>query len=131
MGWGGNALAVLARSRTCGIITAMQSPSGELAMGAIAVPQEAVSEFCRRNHIRRLSLFGPVLRADFRPDSDVDVLAEFAPDATVGLFELHRMEQELSRLFGARKVDLNTPMGLSQYFRDEVLEEAEVQYVEA
>lgn len=93
----------------------------------IEVPREALAEFCRRNQIRRLSLFGSVLREDFGPDSDVDVLVEFEPEARVGFFALVRMEIELSELLG-RKVDLNTPGFLSKYFRDQVLEEAEVQY---
>lgn len=93
----------------------------------IQVPREALAEFCRRNQIRRLSLFGSVLREDFGPDSDVDVLVEFEPEARVGFFALMRMEMELSELFG-HKVDLNTPGFLSRYFRDQVLEEAEVQY---
>lgn len=93
----------------------------------IRVPKEELAEFCRRNQIRRLSLFGSVLREDFGPDSDVDVLVEFEPEARVGLFALARMEMELSELLGHR-VDLNTPGFLSRYFRDQVLEEAEVQY---
>lgn len=93
----------------------------------IRVPREELAEFCRRNQIRRLSLFGSVLREDFGPDSDVDVLVEFEPEAKVGFFALVRMELELSELLG-HKVDLNTPGFLSRYFRDQVLEEAEVQY---
>lgn len=94
---------------------------------SIQVPREALADFCRRNHIRRLSLFGSVLREDFGPDSDIDVLVEFEPGARVGFFALMQMEMELSELFG-RKVDLNTPGFLSNYFRDQVLAEAEVQY---
>lgn len=93
----------------------------------IRVPKKELAEFCRRNQIRRLSLFGSVLREDFGPDSDVDVLVEFEPEARVGLFALARMEMELSELLDHR-VDLNTPGFLSRYFRDQVLEEAEVQY---
>ena len=93
----------------------------------IDIPKEQIAEFCRRNHIRRLALFGSVLREDFTADSDVDVLVEFEPDARVGLLGLARMEIELSELLG-RKVDLNTPGFLSPYFRDEVLAEAEAQY---
>ncbi|OHB67918.1 MAG: nucleotidyltransferase [Planctomycetes bacterium RBG_13_62_9] len=93
----------------------------------IDIPKGRIAEFCRRNRIRRLALFGSVLRDDFRPESDVDVLVEFEPDARVGLMGLTRMEIELSELLG-RKVDLNTPGFLSDYFRDEVLAEAEVQY---
>jgi len=95
----------------------------------ITVPQEEIAEFCRRHGIRRLSLFGSVLRDDFGPDSDVDVLVEFNPGATPGLFGLAGMEIELSEMLG-RKVDLNTAGFLSKYFRDEVIAEAEVQYAE-
>ena len=93
----------------------------------IDVPKERIAEFCRRSHIRRLALFGSVLRDDFGPDSDVDVLVEFEPGTRVGLLRLAGMEMELGALLG-RKVDLNTPGFLSRYFRDEVLAEAEVQY---
>ena len=93
----------------------------------IDIPKEQIAEFCRCNHIRRLGLFGSVLRDDFTPESDVDVLVEFEPDARVGLLGLARMEIELGDLLG-RKVDLNTPGFLSDYFRDEVLAEAEMQY---
>ncbi len=96
----------------------------------IDIPDAEIAEFCRRNHIRRLALFGSVLRDDFGPDSDVDVLVEFEPEALVGLFELFDMEQELSRILG-RQVDMNTPNSLSKYFRDQVLQEAEEQYVQA
>ena len=78
-------------------------------------------------HIRRLSLFGSILRDDFRPDSDVDVLVEFEPDHVPGFFGLFDLQEELSALFG-RRVDLRTPEDLSRYFRDEVLARAEVQY---
>ena len=97
----------------------------------IPIPQEAIAEFCRRNRIRRLAFFGSVLRDDFGPHSDVDVLVEFDPGAVVGLFEIYDMEQELSALVGGRPVQISTPKWLSKYFRDEVLSEAEVAYVEA
>jgi predicted nucleotidyltransferase len=87
-----------------------------------------IAEFCRRHRIHRLSLFGSIVRDDFRPDSDIDVLVEFEPEATVGLIRFAGIERELSDLVG-RKVDLNTPNMLSPYFRDEVLAEAEVRYV--
>jgi predicted nucleotidyltransferase len=92
----------------------------------IDVPIAAIAAFCRRNHIRRLALFGSVLRDDFGPDSDVDILVEFEPGTRVGL-RFFGMEQELSDLLG-RKVDLNTPGFLSEYYRDEVLAEAEALY---
>lgn len=93
----------------------------------IHIQQQALEAFCRRHHIRKLSLFGSVLRNDFRADSDVDVLVEFERGYPVGLIKLAGIEQELSKLLG-RKVDLNTPGFLSAYFRDEVLAEAKVQY---
>ncbi|MDW7759568.1 MAG: nucleotidyltransferase family protein [Acidobacteriota bacterium] len=89
-----------------------------------------IAAFCRRNHIRRLSMYGSALRADFRPDSDIDLLVEFDPDRIPGLFGISRMERELSALFGGRKVDLRTPEDLSRYFRRQVLDEAEVQYAQ-
>ena len=92
----------------------------------IAIPQEVIADFCRRHHIRRLALFGSVLRDDFRPDSDVDVLVEFQQGHTPGL-DFFSMQDELSELMG-RKVDLNTPGFLSAYFKDRVLAEAEVLY---
>jgi predicted nucleotidyltransferase len=95
----------------------------------ITIDKEVVAAFCQRNRIRKLSLFGSVLRDDFGQDSDVDLLVEFEPEAKVGLFGLTRMEIELSELLG-RKVDLNTPGFLSKYFRDQVLAEAEVIYAE-
>jgi predicted nucleotidyltransferase len=87
------------------------------------VPREAVAGFCRKHHIRRLALFGSVLRDDFRPDSDVDVLVEFEPSNVPGYFAFFEMEQELGGIVG-RKVDLNTPGSLSKYFRARVLAEA-------
>jgi predicted nucleotidyltransferase len=90
----------------------------------ISLDQSKIAEFCRKRHIRRLSLFGSVLREDFRPDSDVDVLVEFEPGHVPGL-DLFTMEMELSEILG-REVDLNTPGFLSPYFRNEVLAEAEV-----
>jgi len=95
----------------------------------VQIDPQRIQDFCRRNHIRKLALFGSVLRDDFSPDSDVDVLVEFEPGHVPGLAFL-AMEQELSALVG-RKVDLNTRGFLSPYFRDRVLSEAEVQYGEA
>lgn len=95
----------------------------------IEVPQKKISEFCKRNHIRKLSLFGSVLRVDFRENSDVDVLIEFESGHGTGFFGLARMERELSLIL-RRKVDLRTPQELSRYFREEVLSLAEIQYAE-
>ncbi len=97
-------------------------------MTRIGIDKAEIARFCRKHHIRKLAFFGSVLRDDFRPDSDVDVLVEFEPDAPVGLIRFAGIERELSELLG-RKVDLNTAGFLSRYFRDEVLKEAEVQYV--
>ncbi len=93
----------------------------------VKIPKDTITEFCRRHHIRKLALFGSVLRDDYVPDSDLDVLVEFDPGHVPGL-AFFAMEQELSRLLG-RKVDLNTPQFLSPWIRGEALAEAEVQYV--
>jgi len=95
----------------------------------LTIDRQAVAAFCRRHHVRRLALFGSVLRDDFTPESDVDVLVEFEPGFVPGL-RFFSMEEELSTILG-RKVDLNTPGFLSRYFRDRVLAEAETQYVAA
>ena len=96
----------------------------------IDIPQEKIAEFCRRHYIRRLALFGSALRDNFTPDSDVDVLVEFEPGTRVGMIGLAGIELELSSILG-RKVDMNTPGFISKYFRNQVLEEAEDQYVAA
>jgi hypothetical protein len=96
----------------------------------IEVPKEELVAFCRRHHIRRLAFFGSVLRDDFTLESDVDVLVEFESDARVGLITLAGMEIELSQLLG-RKAEMHTVKGLNPYFRDAVLEQAEVQYEHA
>jgi predicted nucleotidyltransferase len=88
----------------------------------IEIPQQKIAEFCRRHRIRRLALFGSILRDDFRPESDVDVLVEFEPGARTG-YAFFGMQDELSEILG-HKVDLNTPGFLSNYFRDEILREA-------
>ena len=93
----------------------------------LVIPKDKIADFCRRHHIRKLALFGSVLRGDFRPDSDIDVLVEFEPGHVPGL-AFFGMEMELSAILG-RKVELHTPNFLSRYFREQVLKEAEVQYV--
>ena len=93
----------------------------------VRLPKKEIAEFCMRNRIRRLSLFGSVLREDFGPESDVDVLVEFEPGTRIGLIRLSSLEMELTRILG-RRVDLNTPGFLSRYYRDRVLSEADVQY---
>lgn len=92
----------------------------------IEIPKEALADFCRRNRIRRLAFFGSVLREDFTPESDVDVLVEFEPGARVGL-RFFGIERELSEIL-KHKVDLNTPGFLSKYFREDVIAQAEVLY---
>jgi len=93
----------------------------------VEFPEQKIADFCRRNGVRRLSLFGSILREDFRPDSDVDVLVEFEPGRSPGLLGMAGLELDLSALLG-RKVDLRTPPELSRYFRDEVISNAQVQY---
>ncbi len=95
----------------------------------IRIPQQALAEFCRRHGIRRLALFGSVLRDDFTPESDVDVLVEFEPGRTPG-FAFFGLQDDLSNMLG-RRVDLNTPQCLSKYFVNEVLREAKDLYVAA
>lgn len=92
----------------------------------VNVPQERIKEYCQRHHITKLALFGSVLRDDFSPESDIDVLVEFDPDHIPGL-SFFTMECELSDILG-RKVDLNTPDFISKYFREEVMAQAEVYY---
>lgn len=91
----------------------------------IPLPREQLAALCQRWGIVRLALFGSVLRRDFRPDSDVDVLVEFAPEAKPGFFELSDLSDELSGLLGGRRIDLVTPGGLSPFLRERVLESAQ------
>lgn len=93
------------------------------------LPREAIAEFCRRNQIHRLAVFGSALRDDYRPDSDIDILIEFEEGARVGL-RFFAMQDELSEMLG-RKVDLNTKGFISDAFLDEVLREARDVYVAA
>jgi predicted nucleotidyltransferase len=97
-------------------------------MAQIVIPKDSISLFCIQNHIKRLALFGSVLRADFRSDSDIDVIVEFIPGKRVDMLAMARIERELSQIFGGRKVDLRTPSEISRYFRDDVLQRAEVCY---
>jgi predicted nucleotidyltransferase len=93
----------------------------------IRVPRKKLVEFCQKNHIRKLAFFGSVLRNDFGPQSDVDVLVEFEQGKTPG-FAFFGMQEELSGIL-KRKVDLNTPGFLNKHFRDRILREAKVEYV--
>ena len=96
----------------------------------LSIPESELVDFCQAHGIRRLAIFGSALRADFGPESDIDVLVEFAPGRAPGLLGVIGMEIKLSPLFGGRKVDLRTPEELSRYFRQEVLDTAEVQYAQ-
>ncbi|MGB3494952.1 MAG: nucleotidyltransferase family protein [Elainellaceae cyanobacterium] len=92
----------------------------------IPIPQAPIAEFCQQHHIRQLALFGSILRDDFTPQSDIDILVQFEPGHTPG-FAFIDLQDQLSELLG-RTVDLNTPQDLSRYFRDQVIAEAEVIY---
>ena len=91
------------------------------------MPKDKLVEFCKKNYIRKLSLFGSALHGTLGPDSDIDLLVEFEEGHTPGLFSIVRMEMELAETLG-RKVDLRTPGDLSRYFRDEVIRSAKLEY---
>lgn len=99
-----------------------------MTIKALFTDRDALASLCRRHRIQRLSLFGSVLHGTNRPDSDVDLLVEFEPDAAPGLLGLAAIEMELSDLLGGRRVDLRTARDLSRYFRDEVVRTAQPQY---
>ena len=94
----------------------------------VSIPKDRLAALCQEHGIKRLAVFGSALREDFGPESDIDVLVEFEPDRIPGLFGVAGVELELSELFSGRKVDLRTPEDLSPYFRQDVLDTAEVQY---
>ena len=96
----------------------------------LPIDRDMIAAFCQRHRIRKLSLFGSVLRDDFGPDSDVDVLVEFEPDAVPGLLRLAHMQNELTDMLG-REVQLLMPEELNPCFREDVLHNAELQYVAA
>lgn len=93
----------------------------------VNITKKQIVDFCEKNHILRLAFFGSVLRNDYRPDSDVDILVYLDRSVPTGLMEMVRMERQLSEMIG-RKVDLRTPNELSVYFRDDVIAEAEIIY---
>ncbi len=93
----------------------------------IKATSDQIADFCRKNHIRRFAFFGSVLRDDFHSDSDIDVLVEFENGHTPGFIRLAGMELELSKLLD-RRADIRTPAELSRYFRQEVIDLAQVQY---
>jgi hypothetical protein len=106
--------------------TAARPDSTALLSRRLKINKPELTGFCALNHIQKLSLFGSVLRDDFKPESDIDVLVEFKPGKTPGFLKLAGMEEELSGMFGERKVDLRTPHDLSRHFRERVLQEAKV-----
>jgi len=109
-------------------LPASMPPALAANLAHITLDRAKLAEFCQEHGIRKLSLFGSILRDDFDPErSDVDFLVEFLPNATPGFFGLVDMEDQLSELIG-KKADLRTPKELSRYFRQEVLDEAVVQY---
>ena len=111
----------MAEARSESIIAFMKG------LANIDVPGDEMVAFCRRHHIRKLAFFGSVLREDFRPDSDIDVLVEFEPGHAVGL-SIFDIEEELSRLLGGRKVDMVNPKYLNHRLKDHILASAEVQF---
>ena len=125
--WQGACRAV-ASSTYPGIMAGRSAARREgVSIAHLALDKERIASFCRERHIRRLAFFGSVLREDFGPDSDVDVLVEFEPEARVGFLALARAARELSAILG-RRVDLVPQAGLKPLIRDEVLAEAEELY---
>jgi len=95
----------------------------------LQIPSEELKAFCRKHHIQKLSFFGSVLDDNFKPQSDIDVLVEFAPGHTPG-WEIVDIEEELSRLLGGRKIDMANPKYINRRIKERVLAEAKVQYAE-
>ena len=91
-----------------------------MELNGVSFPMDRIAEICRRYGAARLSLFGSILRDDFHPGSDVDILVEFAPTTRIGLIGVAKMEGELAEAIG-RRVDLRSAGDLSRYFRDEVV----------
>lgn len=94
----------------------------------ISVSEVALATFCQENGIKKLAVFGSALEDDFGPDSDIDILVEFEPHRVPGLLGIAEMESDLAPIFGGRRVDLRTPEDLSPYFRQNVVDHAEVHY---
>jgi len=101
-----------------------------MTLHGIEISQERIAVFCHKNSIRRLALFGSILRDDFGQNSDIDVLVEFQAGVRVGYFAIARMGRELTDIMG-RAVDIRTPAELHPSFRDEVMREALTEYVAA
>jgi predicted nucleotidyltransferase len=97
-------------------------------LAALNIAQDQLADFCRRNGVENLALFGSVLTDKFSDASDVDVLVEFSPGQRVGYLRMAAMDRELSPMLGYRKVDLRTPRELSPWFRENVIATAAVQY---
>jgi predicted nucleotidyltransferase len=95
---------------------------------ALSLDEGTLARICEAYRVRKLSLFGSQLKGTARPESDIDLLVEFAPDAHPTLLDLAQIEAELSAAMNGRKVDLRTPEDLSRFFRNEVLRTAEIQY---
>ncbi len=96
-------------------------------MVSFGLPLEAIRAYCNQRPIRRLSLFGSALREDFSPESDIDLLVEYAPEADMDGLDIRQQQMDLSEMIG-RPVDLGTPQTLSPYIRQEVIESAELLY---
>ncbi len=92
-----------------------------------SLPLEAIRAFCARHPIKHLSLFGSALRDELKPESDIDLLVEYVPDARISYFDMAQQEIDLSQIIG-RRVDLRTPQELSRYFRQQVIESARLVY---
>lgn len=101
-----------------------------MTLAQIEIPEARIGELCRRQGIRRLALFGSVLTDRFSESSDIDVLVEFRPEERVTFFRIADIEEELTSMLGGRKIDLRTPMGLSKYFRDEVMRDVRTLYAD-
>lgn len=99
-----------------------------IATTAIPIPEAEIRDFCHRHHVRRLALFGSVLRDDFSPDSDIDVLVEFHPDHVPGYITLGFLADELSALFGHREIDLLTPKAIIPPLRDRIVTHSHTLY---
>ncbi|MBU1701166.1 MAG: nucleotidyltransferase family protein [Candidatus Eisenbacteria bacterium] len=97
-------------------------------MARVQIDKLAIADICRKYRISRLALFGSVLRDDFGPESDIDVLVEFEPGHVPGFFGLHRIEKEIALLFDNRRIDLLTFRSLNPRLKDQILAEAEIQY---
>jgi hypothetical protein len=95
----------------------------------IPIDRDKLADLCRKHHIRKLSFFGSVLRDDFQPGSDIDVLVEFEPGQVIG-FRIFRIEEELSQLLGGHKVDMINPKYINRRLKGRILATAQVQYAE-